>query len=93
MNKFMTVTEMRKNAFSVVEEAEKPGVRIVITRDGLPKVAMMSFEELEGWMETMEVMADPSLDADVRKAIKEKKEGKLHKDTIDYDTLKKQLKL
>lgn len=89
----MTITEARKNLYAVVEEAEHPGVTVALTHNGTPKVIVMSFEEYEGWQETMEIMADPELDKDLTEAMKEIKGGKLHKDTISLDEMKKKLKL
>lgn len=95
MNKHMTATEARKRFFDVIETAEHPGVAVVITLEGLPKVVVMSFEEFEGWQETMEIMSDPdpSLDRDIRAGIKEMKSGKRAKGTVSLDALKKELKL
>lgn len=93
MNKFMTATEARKNFYTVIDEAEHPGIAITITHEGTPKVVVMSFEEHEGWKETMEIMADPELDKELEEVMKEYKSGKRPKDTISLDQLKKELKL
>lgn len=53
MKKFMTATEVRKHFYTVIDEAQHPGVAIAITHKGLPKVVVMSFEEYEGWQETI----------------------------------------
>ena len=88
----MTATEARKKFYDVIDEAEHPGIAVVITHEGIPKVAVMSFEEYEGWQETMEIMADPQLDKELTEAVKNMKKGKLHKDTISLDEMKKRLK-
>lgn len=93
MNKFMTITEARKNLYAVVNEAGHPGVAVAITHNGTPKVVVMSFEEYEGWQETMEIMADPELDKELEEAMRDMKAGKLHKDTVSFDKAKKRLKL
>ena len=93
MSKTMTATEARKNFYTVLKSAAKPGMAITITLQGQSPVVMMSADEFEGWMETLEIMSDVSLDKDVRAGIKEMKSGKRPKDTIDLDTLKKELKL
>lgn len=93
MNKFMTITEARKNLYAVVDEAEHPGVAVALTHNGTPKVIVMSFEEYEGWQETMEIMADPELDKELEEAMKEMKAGNLHKDTVSFEEAKKRLKL
>lgn len=93
MDKFMTATEARKNFYAVIDAAEHPGVAVAITHEGTPKVIVMSFEEYEGWQETMEIMSDPALDKDMEDAIKDMKAGKLHKDTISLAEVKRRLKL
>ena len=91
MNKCITATEARKRFYALIDAAEHPGVPVVITHEGIPKVVVMSFEEFEGWQETMEIMADPELSKDIIESLKQLKEGKL--ETVDYDTFKKSLKL
>ena len=94
MKKSMTATEARKNFYAVINAAEHPGVSVVITHEGLPKVVVMSFEEFEGWQETFDIMSDPdpTLAKDIREGIKEMKSGKRPKGTISLDALKKKLK-
>lgn len=87
----MTITEARKNLYALVDEAEHPGVAVAITHSGTPKVVMMSFEEYEGWQETMEIMADPELDKELTEAVKDMKKGNLHKNTVSLDEVKKRL--
>ncbi|MDD5041477.1 MAG: type II toxin-antitoxin system Phd/YefM family antitoxin [Candidatus Peribacteraceae bacterium] len=93
MNKCITATEARKRFYALIDAAEHPGVSVVITHEGIPKVVVMSFEEFEGWQETMEIMADPELDKELTEAVKDMKAGKLHKDTISLEEVKKRLKL
>ena len=89
----MTATEARKKFYEVIETAKHPGFPVIITHNGLPKVVVLSFEEFEGWQETMEIMSDPSLDKDIRAGIKELKSGKRSKGTVSLASLKKRLKL
>lgn len=93
VNKFMTITEARKNLYAVVDEAEHPGVAVAITHNGTPKVVVMSFEEYEGWQETMEIMNDADLDKELVEAMKEMKAGNLHKNTVSFNDAKRRLKL
>lgn len=81
----MTATEARKKFFDVIDAADHPGVSVVITHEGLPKVVVMSFDEFEGWQETLEIMSDTELMKDIREALQETEtipleelEGKLH---------------
>ena len=91
MTTFMTTTQARKVFYEVIQTAKRPGTPVVITHKGIPEVVLMSFEEFEGWQETMEIMADPKLSRELLKDLKELKAGKLK--TVEYDTFKKSLKL
>lgn len=72
--------------------AKKRGSSVAITHEGIPNVVMMSFEEFEGWKETLEIMADPELSKDVLAALKEMRSGKI-KNTVSWESVKKELKL
>lgn len=91
----MTATEARRKFYDVIDAAEHPGVFVVITHEGLPKVVVMSVEEFEGWQETMEILSDPdpSLEKDIQAGIKEMRARKRPKNTVSLDVLKKKLKL
>jgi prevent-host-death family protein len=91
MTKFMTTTQARKVFYDVIETAKRPGMPIVITHKGIPEVVVMSFEEFEGWQETMEIMADPELSRGLIRDLKQLKAKKLK--TVDYNTFRKSLKL
>lgn len=63
----LSITDVRKNIFQIVGNAQKPGVYYTITEKGRPKAVIMSAEEYESWMETMEVMRDfPDLKKDIK---------------------------
>ena len=89
MNKTMTATQARKQFYAVIDAAEHPGVSVVITHEGLPKVVVMSYEEFEGWQETFDIMSDPILTKEIVKAIKNQKKEK----AIPWEKVKKELHL
>ncbi|MEI8230240.1 MAG: type II toxin-antitoxin system Phd/YefM family antitoxin [Candidatus Peregrinibacteria bacterium] len=71
MIRHVSATEARKNFFALLEDAEKPGITVTITREGHPPVIVMSADEFEGWMETLEIMSDPVLMKDLQEAMNE----------------------
>ena len=86
MGKIVSATEVRKNFFKFLRLAGVPGSNITVTLQGNPPVVMMSQDEFDGWMETLEIMSDPQLVKDIKAAAKEK-------GGTDWEDLKKQLKL
>ncbi len=70
----MSITEARKNIFALAEKAQTPGVHFVLTEKGKPRAVLMSAEEFESLVETMEVeRIFPDLNKDIsemKKALK-----------------------
>ncbi len=65
-----------KNRFSeLVDRVNREHGRVVVTRNGVPAVVLVSVEELEGLEETLEIMSEPELMASIRAADKEVDEG------------------
>lgn len=84
--KTVSATDARRQFFDLIEQAGKPGSCISITHRDLPGVVLMSYDEFEGWMETMEIMSDPKLMKDIAAGVAEKESG----DTVPLaDVLKK----
>jgi len=70
------ISEARKKIFAIAEEVQKPNKYYTLTEKGRPKAVIMSAEEFESWMETLEVMKDfPDLNKDIREARREFKKG------------------
>lgn len=88
-SKYLTATEARKNLFKMIEEIVKKQNRVTITIDGKPKVVVMSYEEFEGWQETVEILSDEEMVKGIKEGLDDIKHGR----TISFEELKKQYKL
>jgi len=51
---------------ALVDEVHRTHERVTITRNGVPVAVLMAPEDLEALEETMEVLADPGLVAELR---------------------------
>ena len=72
----ISISEARKNIFDIAEDVQKPGVYYTFTDKGKPKAVLMSAEEFESWVETLEIMKDfPDLEKEIKEAEKEYKKG------------------
>ena len=89
MNKTVTATEARNDFFAILKTIETPGVSITITHEGHPKGVLMSVEEFEGWMETLDIMSDPKEATEILKRLHNK--GK--EETVTFEEFKKDLGL
>ena len=91
MTKTMPIIEARKKLTSLTEDFERDEDTdvIAVTRRGKPVLALMPWELYETVAETLEVLSDENLMKELRRSIKEMREGKL----IPWDKAKKQLAL
>lgn len=70
------ITEARKRIFDIAEEVQEPGVYYTFTEKGRPKAVLMSAEEFESWVETLEATREfPDLKKDVKEAEQAFKSG------------------
>jgi antitoxin YefM len=78
----ISLTEARKRIFELAKEVQKPGAYYILTDKGKPRVVMLSVDEFESLIETLEVMEDfPELERDIAQAKKEIEEGDVY--TLD----------
>ncbi len=75
--KTMTLTEARNQLLKVAEEIERRPEQVVqITKRGKKVMTLLSTEVYEALVETLEIVADESAYAKLRRAIKEIDAGK-----------------
>lgn len=72
----MSISQARKNIFDIAERVQTPGTAFTLTENGKPKAVIMSVEQFESWVETLEVMKDfPDLKKDIAEAERDFKNG------------------
>ena len=65
--RIIPISEARKNIFGIVAEVQSPNKVYTLTADGKAKAVIMSAEEYESWIETMEVLRDcPNILQEIR---------------------------
>lgn len=73
---FISATEARNNFFGLLERVKKGPFPINITVKGIPKAVIMSREDYNAWMATVETLSDPELMEAIREGDKNFAEGK-----------------
>lgn len=73
---FITATEARNNFFNLLAKVKRSPYPISITVKGIPEVVVMSKEEFDGWMATIETLSDKELVESIKESDKNYKEGK-----------------
>lgn len=87
--KTISITEGRKQLFRIAEEVQRPDTYYTFTVDGKPQVVLMSQDEFNSIMDTMEILSDPKLLKDIEKAEEEFERGEYE----SWDDVKKELGL
>lgn len=73
----LPISEARKKIFEIAEEVQKPDVYYVLTEKGRPKAVMLSYEEYDSLIETLEVMEEvPDLDKELKELDEDIKTGR-----------------
>lgn len=74
------LSQAKTHLAKLLKEVEELGEQVLITRSGRPAGVLLSIEEYEGLIETLEILADPELSKAVRKGLAEVEEGDLLSD-------------
>lgn len=69
------LADVKNRLSEVVDRLEREHGRVIITKHGRPAVVMMTTEDLESLEETLEVLSQPALLAEIREAEVEVAEG------------------
>lgn len=83
----LPANEARANFYQLLDEVDSKLRQFTITLRGKQKAVIMSAEEYEGWLETLDIMSDPKLVASIKQGMAELRAGK----GIPWDTVKKKL--
>ena len=85
--KIIPATKARKNFFKIIADVQNPGSFYTLTIDGKPEAVLMSFNEYESILETIDFLSEPGALADLQKAEEEVKAGKV----FSWDSVKNEL--
>ncbi len=77
MNKTIPLKEARQKFPTLVERADRLSERFVVTKNGTPRAVLMSVEEFEIWVESLELMSNPKAVKNLEKGLKEAKSRKV----------------
>lgn len=76
LHNYITATEARNNFFELLEQVKKGPYPINITLKGIPEVVVMSKDDYDGWLATIETISDPELVKAIREGDEDIKAGR-----------------
>lgn len=74
--KSIKATDAKKHLLELIRDADESFERYCITRNGEPKAVIMSVDDYEGWLETLEIMSSKEAVREIKKARKELDAGR-----------------
>lgn len=79
----VSLADAKNHLSEVVDRLEREHGRVVITKHGRPAVVMLSLEDLESLEETLDILSNPSLVAEIHAAQAEVAAGRTRRLTKD----------
>lgn len=73
----LSASEARSNFYTLLDEVSSKLKKFVITRRGRAQAVVMSPEEVASWEETMEILTNKKLMAEIAQAEREIAKGKI----------------
>ena len=89
MNQTLPISQVRSQLPTLVDNADVLDQTTYITVKGKVKAAIVSAEELESMLATLEIMSDPEAIKSINEGLKDIEKGNL----VDFEDVKKELKL
>ncbi len=71
----LPISEARKKIFKIAEEVQKPNRYYTLTEKGRAKAVIVSAEEFESLMETIEIITNPLLMKEIKESREDYKKG------------------
>lgn len=87
----VTLSEAKAKLARLLGEVTELGEHVLITRSGKPAGVLMSVEDYEGLLETLEILADDELARDIKRGLEEIEAGDMIGDEELWNELDCQL--
>lgn len=78
---FVPITQAKAKLLDMVRQLHDTNDTIAITKNGVPEAVLLSMKKFEGYLETIDILADPEIMAQINSSVKDVKEERL----IDLD--------
>jgi antitoxin YefM len=78
-HEILSVTTAKAKLLELTRKVQEDGKAYILTKDGKPVSALVSMEDYESFLETMEIQADREIMKDLSAALTDAGEGRLFK--------------
>ena len=84
MTKTIPLAEAKKNLSAIIKEVDEKYDRFAITKNGVNKAMLLSIDEFEGLLETLEILSDKEEREAIARAKKQVRSG----ETVSFKDIK-----
>ena len=78
---YVSITQAKAKLLDMVRQLGETNDTIAITKNGIPEAVMLSMRKFEGFLETIDILADPEVMSQLKSSAHDVKTGRL----IDLD--------
>jgi len=75
VDEFMSVSEAKNKLLQLIRRMKGRQEVVAITRDGVPSAVLLSMDQFEGLMETIEILSDQKGMRALRRSLKQAEKG------------------
>ena len=76
LDRLISVTDAKNRLLDIIRTLKQRQEIIAITRDGVPAAVLLSMEQFEGLLDTIEILGDPKTLQSLRRSLKQAKQGR-----------------
>ncbi len=76
VDKFITISEAKNKLLDLIRRLKHKQEIVAITRDGVPTAVLLSMDQFEGLMETIEILSDQKAMRSLRRSLKQAEQGR-----------------
>ena len=84
VDQFLSVTEAKNRLLDLIRNLRSRQEIVAITRDGVPAAVLISMDQFEGLMETIEILGDERTMRSLRKSLRQAERGKWFDDDATF---------
>lgn len=76
VDQFVSITEAKNKLLDLIRNIKLRHQVVAITRDGVPTAVLLSMDQFEGLMETIEILGDSKSSQSLKRSLKQAEAGK-----------------
>ena len=73
---FVPITQAKARLLEMVRQIHDTNDTIAITKNGVPEAVLLSMAKFEGFLETIDILADPEMMRQLKRSVKDIDEGR-----------------